>query len=115
MHKRSQSEILGFEPVPEALLALHRDGFVPDLDVGQGPAPIGVFVAIAVVGAGDAEFFGDLGSDAGLAQDGGAEAGGEGKLRSEEHTSELQSLMRISYAVICLKTKTQYMTNRQQR
>src|SRR3546814_4763301 len=26
-------------------------------------------------------------------------------LRSEEHTSELQSLMRISYAVICLKTK----------
>src|SRR3546814_1285854 len=25
-------------------------------------------------------------------------------LRSEEHTSELQSLMRISYAVICLKT-----------
>src|SRR3546814_7246031 len=27
--------------------------------------------------------------------------------RSEEHTSELQSLMRISYAVICLKTKKQ--------
>src|SRR3546814_1211459 len=27
------------------------------------------------------------------------------RLRSEEHTSELQSLMRISYAVICLKTK----------
>src|SRR3546814_9860650 len=26
--------------------------------------------------------------------------------RSEEHTSELQSLMRISYAVICLKKKT---------
>src|SRR3546814_10423179 len=26
--------------------------------------------------------------------------------RSEEHTSELQSLMRISYAVFCLKTKT---------
>src|SRR3546814_10576879 len=29
-------------------------------------------------------------------------------LRSEEHTSELQSLMRISYAVFCLKTKTNY-------
>src|SRR3546814_7222865 len=28
-----------------------------------------------------------------------------GKLRSEEHTSELQSLMRISYAVLCLKKK----------
>src|SRR3546814_8779136 len=26
-----------------------------------------------------------------------------GKIRSEEHTSELQSLMRISYAVFCLK------------
>src|SRR3546814_12991848 len=29
-----------------------------------------------------------------------------GDLRSEEHTSELQSLMRISYAVFCLKKKT---------
>src|SRR3546814_10797319 len=29
-------------------------------------------------------------------------------LRSEEHTSELQSLMRISYAVFCLKKKTTY-------
>src|SRR3546814_10025219 len=27
-------------------------------------------------------------------------------VRSEEHTSELQSLMRISYAVLCLKKKT---------
>src|SRR3546814_7794802 len=31
--------------------------------------------------------------------------------RSEEHTSELQSLMRISYAVFCLKKKT----NKQQK
>src|SRR3546814_10043084 len=30
---------------------------------------------------------------------------GLGHLRSEEHTSELQSLMRISYAVFCLKKK----------
>src|SRR3546814_9357526 len=28
--------------------------------------------------------------------------------RSEEHTSELQSLMRISYAVFCLKKKKKY-------
>src|SRR3546814_5913814 len=28
-------------------------------------------------------------------------------IRSEEHTSELQSLMRISYAVFCLKKKNQ--------
>src|SRR3546814_2265242 len=31
--------------------------------------------------------------------------------RSEEHTSELQSLMRISYAVFCLKKKTNMTTN----
>src|SRR3546814_1804834 len=31
--------------------------------------------------------------------------------RSEEHTSELQSLMRISYAVFCLKKKTNYTTH----
>src|SRR3546814_20040194 len=30
--------------------------------------------------------------------------------RSEEHTSELQSLMRISYAVFCLKKKKNMMT-----
>src|SRR3546814_959293 len=30
---------------------------------------------------------------------------GGGAIRSEEHTSELQSLMRISYAVFCLKKK----------
>src|SRR3546814_9848434 len=30
----------------------------------------------------------------------------EDTVRSEEHTSELQSLMRISYAVFCLKKKT---------
>src|SRR3546814_7642674 len=29
--------------------------------------------------------------------------------RSEEHTSELQSLMRISYAVFCLKKKTMWL------
>src|SRR3546814_1256123 len=34
-------------------------------------------------------------------------AGVGGGARSEEHTSELQSLMRISYAVFCLKKKKQ--------
>src|SRR3546814_4885425 len=33
------------------------------------------------------------------------------RLRSEEHTSELQSLMRISYAVFCLKNQHQTYTN----
>src|SRR3546814_8029465 len=38
----------------------------------------------------------------------------KGKGRSEEHTSELQSLMRISYAVFCLKKNKQYLTSKQQ-
>src|SRR3546814_2313459 len=37
-----------------------------------------------------------------------AKSDGGGVARSEEHTSELQSLMRISYAVFCLKKKTQH-------
>src|SRR3546814_10921245 len=42
-----------------------------------------------------------------------ASSGNHGPLaRSEEHTSELQSLMRISYAVFCLKKKKQH--NRKQ-
>src|SRR3546814_4613833 len=46
-----------------------------------------------------------------LAQDPAAPALGDDRIdgqeigRSEEHTSELQSLMRISYAVFCLKKK----------
>src|SRR3546814_4905202 len=39
-------------------------------------------------------------------------AKGAVRMRSEEHTSELQSLMRISYAVFCLKKKqTNHPTN----
>src|SRR3546814_1158100 len=40
----------------------------------------------------------------GAVQD-GSEGGRSRRWRSEEHTSELQSLMRISYAVFCLKKK----------
>src|SRR3546814_2836548 len=36
------------------------------------------------------------------------------RFRSEEHTSELQSLMRISYAVFCLKKKKYSYTRKQQ-
>src|SRR3546814_5497239 len=36
---------------------------------------------------------------------------GAGSWRSEEHTSELQSLMRISYAVFCLKKKNKHNHN----
>src|SRR3546814_5457374 len=36
---------------------------------------------------------------------------GNRAIRSEEHTSELQSLMRISYAVFCLKKKNKQVTH----
>src|SRR3546814_6519937 len=45
------------------------------------------------------------GGSCGNTMAGFASLGGKG--RSEEHTSELQSLMRISYAVFCLKKKKQ--------
>src|SRR3546814_1412698 len=41
--------------------------------------------------------------------------GSPGDLRSEEHTSELQSLMRISYAVFCLKKKNTVRVNQQSK
>src|SRR3546814_7955565 len=37
----------------------------------------------------------------------GIDVGSRSHFRSEEHTSELQSLMRISYAVFCLKKKNE--------
>src|SRR3546814_9741649 len=40
--------------------------------------------------------------------------GRNGTARSEEHTSELQSLMRISYAVFCLKKKKKHENTKQQ-
>src|SRR3546814_9695695 len=55
--------------------------------------------------------------DGGVVDNDGALIGGGGGLwvqgneRSEEHTSELQSLMRISYAVFCLKKKKRQITN----
>src|SRR3546814_6113285 len=45
------------------------------------------------------------GGDGGGAEIGVHQQGPDAGLRSEEHTSELQSLMRISYAVFCLKKK----------
>src|SRR3546814_6401569 len=63
----------------------------------------------ADVDAGDGSANGDEGGDPGGGGDDGdgdadGDAGGDAD-RSEEHTSELQSLMRISYAVFCLKKK----------
>src|SRR3546814_7103733 len=46
-----------------------------------------------------------------VSRDAGSKLGEVG--RSEEHTSELQSLMRTSYAVFCLKKKKRNNTNKQ--
>src|SRR3546814_7459871 len=48
----------------------------------------------------------------GFALVGAAELDQQPAARSEEHTSELQSLMRISYAVFCLKKKKKTNTNK---
>src|SRR3546814_2935876 len=53
--------------------------------------------------AGDVLRIADASQRIGALDRGGALRVGPQRLRSEEHTSELQSLMRISYAVFCLK------------
>src|SRR3546814_1583647 len=74
----------------EALVDRHQPG---GLELGQ--------VARQVALAQPAHGF----EEAELDQLGTAEHGQDRQPRSEEHTSELQSLMRISYAVFCLKKK----------
>src|SRR3546814_8140346 len=54
-----------------------------------------------------------LAADQQLAQQRGALSAEEFAQRSEEHTSELQSLMRISYAVFCLKKKKNQTTKKE--
>src|SRR3546814_2034362 len=68
-------------------------------------------LVIAQIAAGQPlQIGGRRGLDLGDRVPAAVEAVGVGRrLRSEEHTSELQSLMRLSYAVFCLKkTKTQH-------
>src|SRR3546814_2546303 len=75
-------------------------GFVLDAAGGEasGAAWVSAYAALAAIialGALALFAFGRAGARAPAAKTG----------RSEEHTSELQSLMRISYAVFCLKKK----------
>src|SRR3546814_8661479 len=69
-------------------------GRLQGLDIGCAERGVGD-------GLGGGDEVGVLGDEVGL----GVDLDQHG-LRSEEHTSELQSLMRISYAVFCLKKKT---------
>src|SRR3546814_7871977 len=86
--------------------AFAMECFIDELAARRGLEPLSFRMAM-------------LGSDPRLAEclqraaslaewNGGADQSGQGLAchrRSEEHTSELQSLMRISYAVFCLKKK----------
>src|SRR3546814_4261340 len=96
--------------VGPASVAMHLDGLAggDDVDIVEAAQlALQHFVGAQLVVELDQ---GDVGDDAGQV-DGRlharvAAADHRHALRSEEHTSELQSLMRISYAVFCL-TKTQ--------
>src|SRR3546814_4860641 len=85
------------------VVAVGRPGLIP----GDWVKPGAVVIDVGINRLDDGRLVGDVGF---------AEAakraswitpvpGGVGPMRSEEHTSELQSLMRISYAVFCLKKK----------
>src|SRR3546814_8860595 len=84
----------------EPRFAMFREGFRPDVDATESirGSRAGELVARCMVEVGTSSYYRALGD---AATEPALKA-----IRSEEHTSELQSLMRISYAVFCLKTKT---------
>src|SRR3546814_6804922 len=82
------------------LLGIVNADVALDQFLGLGTRDLDVEVAVAGV-LGGTDQCGDGACQKGLR----AAAAPDGNLRSEEHTSELQSLMSISYAVFCLKKK----------
>src|SRR3546814_10892120 len=101
---RGQVTVRTRDPVPHqlhpALTALRLDG---DLGSKVGGLHLGCVVADVALCAGDVPAGADQPRQV-LALVDPAGVGGRAA-RSEEHPSELQSLMRISYAVFCLKKK----------
>src|SRR3546814_6944662 len=91
--------VVGF-PAGIALLCLER-GVIADRPVAGDFSVVGVFVVMPVqdsaVILAVSIMIGDMSTAAVVLV--------SGRLRSEEHTSELQSLMRITYAVFCLINK----------
>src|SRR3546814_4147319 len=89
------------------LAADDGDGVVPEEEaVAGGAGRDAVADQPALVLEAEHERLGARGHDHGPGP-----VGGLGGVRSEEHTSELQSLMRISYAVFCLKKKHNHTHN----
>src|SRR3546814_5155174 len=82
---------------------------VPPLDARTWLEPVDMMGAMATMGAmgGDAHAGHGMTEMPARARHARTEYGSntDMRVRSEEHTSELQSLMRISYAVFCLKKK----------
>src|SRR3546814_4497690 len=78
------------------------DRFVSAVDCGVIVNPNGVIAQMegGLIFGMTAALFGDI-----TVAKGRVQQGNFNDYRSEEHTSELQSLMRISYAVFCLKKK----------
>src|SRR3546814_3378742 len=95
-HPPALADALRVDP-HQRVLGKGREGVVglvrQDVAVGQEQDARPPRRLAAEVPAAVEQLPGDLKGDGGLA----------GARRSEEHTSELQSLMRISYAVFCLK------------
>src|SRR3546814_2168930 len=98
VHDRSRAEFL---------LQLPHGGEMIRMGVGvdDEPHPQAAAVGQADITVGLSQRWIDDGRDAALFA--------SYEIRSEEHTSELQSLMRISYAVFCLKKKTHTQTHKQ--
>src|SRR3546814_8915812 len=96
---------LGDRQPPVAVQRVGRDAAADDLCLGDARRLGNGADRRLVLGTGDPPD----GADRSAGRDSagrGAGAGSDPGMRSEEHTSELQSLMRISYAVFCLKKKT---------
>src|SRR3546814_2229267 len=93
-------------PLPLALGAEPGDGRAGRMDADLAGIEHADAQDVAIARRPGADDLGEEG-DADAHQLTGLTARKGGALRSEEHTSELQSLMRLSYAVFCLKKKIQ--------
>src|SRR3546814_7344117 len=114
-----QVVLVGAEPVEDVDPVRRRD-LKPSDDVGERAVEarsVREIVVIAVAHALAQESF-DLAAveavDRTAEPVGDPLAALDAVVKSEEHTSELQSLMRISYAVFCLKNKNKYKRQKQQ-